>query len=537
MARKKEKPIQNVVIYARFSSDAQREESIEVQIDICTKYAEQHGYNIIEQYVDKAKTGRNDKRDGLQRLLRDSSSRQFQAVLVYSINRFGRNMYDSVLNEQKLKRSGVKIISATEHFDDGASGNMHRNIMMAFAQFYSDDLSEKVKDAMVANAAKGKFNGGTIPLGYKNNGENFLVIDEERADIVRKIFEMYADGSRVVDIAEYLNERQIRTASGATFNKNSLHSILKNKKYIGIYSYDEVEIEGGVPRIVSDELFYRVAEILERNKKNAGHNKAKIEYLLTTKLFCGHCRSPMVGVSARSKTGRIYYYYSCNSARLKICHKKNARKEKIEDLVIKKCRELLSDTNIAKIAKEVSAATEAAQDKSEQMYLKRKLKEIDKAIENLMRALESGQNIDLISERITAKRLERKSIERDLAVELKKSVTLTEPEIRFFLTALKSGDINDLKYRRTLIKILVNSVYLYDDRMTIVFNAGDEPVVVDDILLDEIEESCEDAKSLYSARFGSPKTPLSERIVEFLRRGFEKLLSIFEVFLQKLMPR
>lgn len=136
-----------------------------------------------------------------------------------------------------------------------------------------------------------------------------------------------------------------------------------------------------------------------------------------------------------------------------------------------------------------------------------------------MRALESGQNIDLISERITAKRLERKSIERDLAVELKKSVTLTEPEIRFFLTALKSGDINDLKYRRTLIKILVNSVYLYDDRMTIVFNAGDEPVVVDDILLDEIEESCEDAKSLYSARFGSPKTPPPERAVAFLHAG------------------
>lgn len=505
MAVKKEKPIKNVVIYARFSSDAQREESIEVQVDICTKYAEQNGYTIIEKYIDKAKTGRNDKRDGLQRLLMDSTKKQFQAVLVYSINRFGRNMYDSVLNEQKLKKVGVKILSATEQFSEGAAGNMHRNMMMAFAQFYSDDLSEKVKDAMVANAAKGKFNGGTIPLGYKNNGENVLVVDEERAAIVTKIFEMYADGCRVVDIADYLNERQIRTASGALFNKNSLHSILKNKKYIGIYTYDEVEIADGIPRIVSDELFYRVAEILERNKKNAGHNKAKIEYLLTTKLFCGHCRAPMVGVSAKSKTGRIYYYYSCNNSRLKICHKKNAPKEKIEDLVIKKCRELLTDDNIAKIAKEVAAATEAAQDKSEQIYLKRKLKEIDKAIENLMRALESGQNIDLISERITAKRKERTGIERDLAIEIQKHVTLSETEIRFFLTSLKSGDINDLKYRKTLIKIFVNSIYLFDDRMTIIFNAGDEPAIVDNILLDEIEEDSEDAKGLYSARFGSPQ--------------------------------
>ena len=223
----------------------------------------------------------------------------------------------------------------------------------------------------------------------------------------------------------------------------------------------------------------------------------------------------MVGVSARSKTGRIYYYYSCNNARLKICHKKNARKEKIEDLVIKKCRELLTDENIAKIAKAVSVATDKAQDKTEEQYLKRKLKEIDKAIENLMRALETGQNVDLISERITAKRKERSDIERDLAVEVKKSVTLTEPEIRFFLTALKSGDVNDMKYRRTLITIFVNSVYLFDDRMTIIFNAGDEPAIVDNILLDELESDSEDAKGLYSARFGSPKKADTQMYVCF----------------------
>lgn len=494
----------NVVIYARFSSSAQREESIEGQVKVCTQFANRNGYNIIDTYVDRAMTGKNDDRPGLQRLLAESSRRQFQGVIVYALDRFGRNLQQSVNNEYRLNKNGVTLLSATENFSDDPQGRMQRNIMMSFAQYYSDELSQKVKRGMGINAEKCQFNGGTVPLGYKNVDKH-LVIDEEMAPIVRKIFEMYADGSRAVDIADYLNARQIRTASGAAFNKNSLHSILKNRKYIGVYKYANVEIEDAVPRIVSDELFYRVAEILEKNKKNAGHNKAKVEYLLTTKLFCGHCRAPMVGVSARSKTGRIYYYYSCNNARVKMCHKKNARKEKIENLVIKKCRELLSDDNIKKIAKAVSAATDKAQDKSEQTYLKRKLKEIDKAIENLMRALETGQNADLISERITAKRKERNDIERDLAKEVKKTVTLTEPEIRFFLTALKAGDINDIKYRRTLITIFVNSVYLYDDRMTIVFNAGDEPAIVDDIMLDEIEDDCEDAKSLYSARFGSPK--------------------------------
>lgn len=494
----------NAVIYARFSSSAQREESIEGQIAVCEHYAGLNGYKIVDTYIDRAMTGKNDNRPGLQKLLADSSKHLFKAVIVYSIDRFGRNIQQSVNNEYRLKKNDVLLISATENFADDAAGRMHRNIVMSFAQYYSDDLSLKVKRGMNINAEKCRFNGGTIPLGYKSVNKQ-LVVDENTAPIVKRIFEMYADGSRAVDIANYLNERKIHTASGSKFNKNSLHSILRNKKYIGVYKYADIEIENGVPPIISDELFYRVAEILEKNQKNAGHNKAKVEYLLTTKLFCGHCHASMVGISARSKTGKIYYYYSCNNARLKICQKKNVKKELIEDLVIKKCRELLSNKNIEKIAREVSAASERAQDRSEQKALKKKLKEIDEAIEALLNALEKGYNIDIINERISARREERENIERDLAAEIKKSVILSEPEIRFFLTSLKSGNVNDIKYRKMLIAIFVNSIYLFDDnRITIVFNAGEDPVTVNDILLDEIVESSGEAKFLYSEQFGSP---------------------------------
>ncbi len=213
----------------------------------------------------------------------------------------------------------------------------------------------------------------------------------------------------------------------------------------------------------------------------------------------------MTGGNARSKTGKVYSYYWCNNARLKVCSKKGVRKEQIEDLVVKKCRELLTDKNINKIVKEVAAIAEKEQDKSEQTILKRKLREIDKAIENLMKALESGQNIDLINERITAKREERAGIEKDLAIEIKKSVALTEPEIRSFLTKLKKGNINDIKYRQALITVFVNSIYLFDDnRLTIIFNADKEPVVVDNVLLDEIVENSGDTPGLDSERFGSP---------------------------------
>ena len=271
----------NAVIYARFSSSAQREESIEGQIAVCTQYAKQNGYKIINEYIDRAMTGKNDNRPGLQKLIADSSRGQFQAVLVYSLDRFGRNLQQSVNNEYKLQKNGVSLVSATENFGDDAAGQMQRNIMMSLAQYFSDELSLKVKRGMEINAKKCKSNGGTIPFGYKSIDKQ-LVVDDEKAPFVRKIFEMYAEGKRAVDIANYLNEREITTASGSKFNKNSLHNILKNKKYIGFYTYAGIEIEGGVPSIVSDELFYRVQEILKKNKKNAGHNKAKVEYLLTT---------------------------------------------------------------------------------------------------------------------------------------------------------------------------------------------------------------------------------------------------------------
>ena len=116
----------NVVIYARFSSSGQREESIEGQVKVCTEYAENNDYTVIGTYVDRALTGRNDKRPDLQRLLSDSNNNNFQAVIVYSIDRFGRNLQQCLTNENKLKQNGVALFSATEHFtNDPEIGRAH----------------------------------------------------------------------------------------------------------------------------------------------------------------------------------------------------------------------------------------------------------------------------------------------------------------------------------------------------------------------------------------------------------------------------
>lgn len=170
----------NVVIYARYSSSSQREESIEGQIKVCQKYADENGFTVIDTYCDRAISGKTDSRPALQKMLADSSKKRFQAVLVYSLDRFGRNLMQSVINECKLERNGARLLSATEQFEDNAAGHLQRNILKSFAQYYSEELSEKVVRGMDLNAEKCLSTGGNIALGFRVGEDKRFYIDEER---------------------------------------------------------------------------------------------------------------------------------------------------------------------------------------------------------------------------------------------------------------------------------------------------------------------------------------------------------------------
>lgn len=332
----------NAVIYARYSSSSQREASIEEQVKACTDLAERNGHAIVKIYSDSAMTGKNDMRPSLQRLLTDSAKKLFDAVIVYSIDRLGRNLKQLLNNIDRLEKDGgVILLSVNEQFENNPSGRLFRNIMMSYAQFYSDELAVKIRRGMDYNAGKCLSTGGNIALGYKTVGEDkHFEIDPETAPIVRLIFEMYADGKTVTEITQHLNLSGIKTSRGVPFNKNSLHTILKNKRYKGIYTYKGTETPDGIPRIISDELFEKVAAIMEKNRKAPARAKAKIEYLLTTKLFCGHCKSMMTGFSGRGHLGKNYRYYICNGRKEKKCKKKMISKEYIEELVLAECRKI-----------------------------------------------------------------------------------------------------------------------------------------------------------------------------------------------------
>lgn len=467
----------NVVIYARYSSHNQTEQSIEGQIAICQEYAKRNNYTIVGEYIDRALTGTNDNRPQFQQMIKDSSKKFFNGILVYQLDRFARNRYDSAIYKNKLKKNEVRVFSAKENISDDASGVLMESVIEGMAEYYSVELSQKVKRGMNINAEKCLYNGGIPPLGYKIDSNKKYIIDEETAPIVKKIFDMYCSGNTMAEIIRYLNEKGIKTSYGNQFNKCSIRTILLNEKYIGIYKYKDKRIENGVPRIITDQVFFYVQEMMNKNKKAPARARAKTEYLLTTKLFCGTCREMMVGVCGTSYNKTVHHYYSCNGKRKHICNRKNLPKDYIEDIVVREARETLTDKRIKEISKAIMKIAEKEKNNSNIKFIEKKLKENEKQKNNLMDSLKIcdidsvRKSIFFEIEKIEKERIE---MEKELAIENSQIFDITRESIEFFFEQMKEGDINDIQYKRMLINSLIDSIYIYDDSITIIFNATDK---------------------------------------------------------------
>jgi len=454
----------NLVFYGRYSNSGQSEQSIEGQRKVCYEFAERNGYKIIGEYIDRALTGTSDNRPEFLRMIADSAKRQFSGALVYQLDRFARNRYDSATYKAKLKKNGVKVLSARENISDDASGVLMEAVLEGMAEYFSRELSQKVKRGMQLSAQKCEFTGSGVPLGYKIVDKKF-VIDDDTAPIVKRIFEMYLAGSPMADIIRYLNENGVKTSRGNEFNKNSIRLILTNRKYLGIYRYMDIEIPGGVPQIIDDTTFEQAQILLDKNKKAPARAKAVDEhYLLTTRLFCGHCQAAMTGVSGTSATGgKIYQYYACVTQKRKgDCKKKAVQKTPIEDLVVSSILAALNSDYIDTIARKVAELSVKEGNTDTLKRLTRLLKENDEATENLVKAIESGKAVDVLSAQIEKRQAERADLEAQLAHEKMLRPTLTYDEVRFFFEKFKKGDANDIAYRTALVDTFIDKIYVYD---------------------------------------------------------------------------
>lgn len=384
---------------------------------------------------------------------------------MYTLDRFARNRYDSAIYKAKLKRNGVKIFYAKQPMPDTPEGIILESVLEGYAEYYSENLARSIKRGLKENALHGIAMGSPV-LGYKIGNDRQYEIDPVGAKAVRTIFTMYAEGKSKTQIVNWLNEHGFKTSRGNAFNKNSLSRILRNDKYIGVYRYDDVVLEDAVPPIIDKTLFDKVQATFRHNYTARAKAKAIEDYLLTTKVFCGHCGEPMVGESGTSKTGKVHHYYKCvNRKRKHNCEKKVEKKEWLERIVVEfTVQQVLTDENIEKISTRAMELIEKEfQDTSVLIGLQERLKETNKRIKNLMSAIEQGIITPTTKERLEELEEEHRDLEGQIAREEMKKPLLTKERIMYWLESFKRGDIEDVEYQRRIIDTLVNSVYVYDD--------------------------------------------------------------------------
>ena len=466
----------NAVIYARYSSHAQNEQSIEAQLAEGHKYAQARGYNVIHEYVDRAKTGKTDNRQAFQQMLRDTSKKAFQVIILWKIDRFGRNREEIAMNKIRCKKNGVRVEYVAESIPDSPEGVLLESLLEGLAEYYSLQLAQNVKRGMYASAMKCQCVGGNRPLGYTTDENKRFMIDPQTGPVVKQIFESYAAGHTVTEIIQDLNEKGFRTLRGKPFNKNSLHRLLKNEKYLGVYIYGDIRVVDGMPRLIEPELFEKVQEMLKVNKRIPAHSWHKTDFLLTDKLFCGECGAKMVGKTGTGRHGGRYSYYSCvNRVDNHACEKKNIPQKELEELVLQEAQKIIFDDKLLEvIADKTYDYCRAQGEQNERLTsLQTQLKSVESALENLVRAVESGAVSAALMDRLNALEDQKKDIETAISKEnlvMSKAYRLTRDQILFFLVQFRDLDYSDRKSQKRLIATFVNSIFAYDGRVVINFN-------------------------------------------------------------------
>ena len=440
----------------------------------CKDYAERNGITIVGTYIDRAYSAKTDDRPEFQRMVQDSARKIFDAVLVWKLDRFARNRYDAVYYKRQLEKNGVHLVSVMEPISDGPEGIMIESLLIGMAEYYSAELAIKVARGERENALKCKYNGGVVPLGYVIGKEDRLYhIDPETAPIVQEIFTRYADGEPAEKIAASLNERGLRTRTGKPFVKNSFFQIFKNRRYIGEYSYKDIVIPGGVPAIVDQALFDRVQERFTKNKITHGRPaKEAINYLLTTKLFCGKCGTLMGGESGTSHMGTTYHYYKCGKAKRKgqaHCSLKAIRKEPLERFVVDTAVKLvLNDPVIEHLTDLILEAQ--GRENTRLPVLKEQLRDTEKRLSNLLEAIEQGILTPTTRQRLDELETRRDALKASILEEELQRPTLSREQILFWFERFRQGDVNSPAYQRQIIDNFVNSVYVFEDRVVLNFN-------------------------------------------------------------------
>lgn len=479
--RFKQNPGNSAICYYRYSSDAQRDDSIEQQREAAHEYAKSHDLHIIKEYEDRAMSGTRDDRPDFQRMLDEAEKLRPAYLILWKTDRLSRDKCDAVIAKSKLRKCGVKIEYVAEHVpdDDEALQELVEGINENLASYFIASHRKNVARGMNYNAERALYNGIRI-LGYIGIPNHKYEVDPDTAPIVQRIYQEYVKGVPMQRICNSLNEAGLRSINGNKFTVNSLRDILSHRAYIGEYKFGKIVIPDGMPRIIEDDLFLAAQERLEANKRGGKgavkklNSDADIEdYWLSDKLRCGLCGGPMHGCSGTGRKGK-YFYYACNERHKKhICDLPILRKELIEEIVLYVLQELLdNDVGYYFIIAQICYAQYKLQhrhDNDYEMSIKAKLKEVEGKLANFMKAIEKGIFGDTMAEQMNDLESQKKKLGEELLDYQNRSKSNLE-----FLDIVRHlcsyiGDPREPETRDFLLRELIDKIYVYPDKLVMTF--------------------------------------------------------------------
>lgn len=482
------------VIYARFSSDMQREESIDAQVRACCSYCQSKGYLVVGQYVDEAKSGRElTKRDAYNQMLADALEDKFDIIIFHKIDRNSRNELNYYMTKDKLEKLGIRYEYAVQHIDASPEGQMMEGVFVSMAAYYSRNLSKETKKGLNENAYKAQFNGGFAPFGYKIVDKHY-VIDDQEAEAIRLIFDLYVSGHSSKDICCALATKGYTTRNGKHFGKNTIYDIIGNERYSGTYTFNKVprkkggrnmhsksrpddfiRIEDAIPAIVSKDIFQQAMDRRRINKERPAF-KSKVNYLLSGKIICGHCGQAMGGHSVTPHK-KMYSYYGCLTKErvpLQSCPQKTIRKEEAEQAVLDKIKtEILTPEAFSYIAYKMQKKY-AAQKGSIDKDIARKQSQLTQAEAkrtNLYKLVENGLHDDFTINKIRAAKETIETLQTEIKTlkKAKQNKILNDREIEraFQLFRQKLNDMSDVDAKKLLIDLFLDKVIVTDQHLDI----------------------------------------------------------------------
>lgn len=487
----------HAVAYGRYSYAGQRDVSIEQQLSDIRAYAKREGFTIIHEYADHAKSGyrNSEARHEFNAMLEAAKNGSFGTIIVWKVDRFGRNREESAIFKGRLRQYGVKVIYAMEPIPEGSAGVLLEGMLEATAEWYSRSLSENVGRGMRDNAMKCLYNGNEYN-GYVKGTDGRYALDPEQVAVVREMRRLLLEGNNAMQISKLLTEQGIVSGKGIPYSDQVIRRLLRDERYCGVYIWRDIRIEGGMPAIFTREEFDEMQPLLRGGAKRISKNN--VNFILTGKVFCGHCGTSMAGDSGKSQAGTVHYYYSCMRRRNhKQCNKRSIRKEVLEKAVVTYLLDVvLTDDNIERMTDLILQEQKESQKQSLAAAMKSELSTVRRKIQNINNAIAEGIFSSSTRDMLLKLEAEAAELEETIAVtEFAESQLLTKDKIVYWMKRFTDGDPADEAFSSRLVNIFLNSVFLYDSdqgpRAKIIVNACNQESTV---TLNElsVQESCSD---------------------------------------------